>query len=75
MVPGLIIQVIIALLIAGFLFWAAKQLLGLIPMEPIFAQAINVLLIIVVVAIILFYVVIPILHVLAGITVNIGGIR
>jgi len=72
---GLVVQIIIALLVAGFLFWAARQLLGLIPLEPIFTQAINVLLIIVVVAIILFYVVIPVLHVLAGVTVNIGGIH
>ena len=53
MFVGLVVQIIIALLIAGFLFWAARKLLGLIPLEPIFAQAINVLLIIVVVAIIL----------------------
>jgi hypothetical protein len=75
MLLQLLIQIIIALLVAGFLFWAARQLLSLIPMEPIFAQVINVLLIIVVVAIVLFYVVIPLLHVLAGINISIGGIR
>jgi hypothetical protein len=71
----LLIQIIVALLIAGFIFWAARLILGLIPMEPIFKQVIDVLLIIVVVAIVLFYVVIPLLHVLAGVDINIGHIR
>ena len=75
MIPQLIIQIIIALLVAGFLFWAVRKVVGLIPLEPIFAQVIDVLLIIAVVAIVLFYVIIPVLHVLAGVTLSIGGIR
>ena len=47
MLPALLIQIIIALLVAGFIFWAARRLLSLIPLEPIFAQVIDVLLIIV----------------------------
>lgn len=68
----MLIQIIIALLIAGFLFWAVRQVVALIPMEPIFAQVINVILIIVVVAIILFYIVIPLLNMLAGVHINFG---
>jgi hypothetical protein len=72
---ALLINVIIALLIAGFIFWAARQIIALIPMEPIFAQAINVILIIVVVAIIIFYVVIPLLNMLAGVHINVPSVR
>jgi len=61
---GTIIQIIIALLIAGFVFWALRLLIGLIPMDPWFKQIIDVLLTILVVAIVLFYVVIPLLHML-----------
>lgn len=71
----LLISIIIALLIAGFLFWALRLVLGLIPMEPIIKQVIDVLIIVAVVAIVLFYVVIPVLNELAGISINIGGIR
>jgi hypothetical protein len=75
MVPQLIVQIVIALLVAGFLFWAVRLVIGLIPLEPILAQVINALLIIAAVAIVLFYVIIPVLHVLAGVTLSIGGIR
>ena len=72
---ALIIHIIIALLVAGFVLWAVRKILALIPMEPLFKQIIDVLLIILVVAVVLFYVVIPLLHVLAGVTIGIGGIR
>jgi len=72
---AIIIQIIIALLIAGFVFWVVRQIIGLIPMEPIFKQIIEVLIIILVVGIVLFYVVIPLLHLLAGISVNVTGLR
>lgn len=67
---NLIIQIIIALLVAGFIFWAVRKVVGLIPMEPIFKQVIDVLIIILVVAIVLFYVVIPLLHTLAGVSIS-----
>lgn len=72
---AIIVQIIIALLVAGFIFWAARQIVALIPMEPIFAQAINVILIILVVAIILFWVVIPLLHMVAGLNLHAIGVR
>lgn len=69
--PALIIQVIVVLLVCGFLFWAVRLVLGLIPLEPIIRQAIDVLLIILVVALILFYIVIPVLHQLAGLSISV----
>ncbi len=55
------LTLIVWLLIAGFVFWAVRKIIGLIPLEPIFKQVIDVILIIAVVAIILFKVVIPLL--------------
>ena len=75
MLINLVIQIIIALLVAGFLFWAVRLIVGLIPLEPIFKQIIDVLLIIIVVAIVLFYIVIPLLHVLAGVNIDFHAIR
>ena len=72
---NIIIQIIIALLLAGFVFWAVRKIIGLVPLEPIFKQVIDVLLIILVVAIILFYVVIPLLHMIAGISISVGGLH
>ena len=69
--PALIIQVIIVLLVCGFLFWAVRLVLGLIPLEPIIRQVIDVLLIILVVALILFYIMIPVLHQLAGLSISV----
>ena len=75
MLINLVIQIIIALLVAGFLFWAVRLIVGLIPLEPIFKQIIDVLLIIIVVAIVLFYIVIPLLHILAGVNIDFHAIR
>lgn len=72
---ALIIQIIIALLIAGFIFWAARKIIALIPMEPIFKQVIDVILIILVVGIVLFYVAIPLLNSIAHISINVGGLH
>jgi hypothetical protein len=72
---SLLVQIIIALLIAGFLVWAVRRVVAIIPMEPIIAQVIDAIIIIAVVAIILFYVVIPLLHALAGININITGLK
>lgn len=61
-----IVGIIIALLVAGFVLWALKMLLDLVPLDPYFKQIINVLIMILVGAIVLFYVVIPLLHLLPG---------
>jgi len=72
---GVIIQIIIALLIAGFVFWAVRAIVAVIPLEPLIKQIIDILIIILVVAIILFYVVIPLLHLLAGINISVPNLR
>ena len=72
---ALLIDIVIALLIAGFLYWAATQLVALIPMPPLILQAVNALLIILVVAIILFWVVIPLLQAIAGIHIPLPQIK
>ena len=63
-----VIDIIVALIVAGFIYWALMQFIHLIPAPPIIHQAVHALLIVLVVAIILFYVVIPILHLLGGMT-------
>jgi hypothetical protein len=65
-----LIDIIVALIVAGFIYWALTQFVHLIPGPPVIHQAINALLIVLVVAIILFYVVIPILHLLGGMAGN-----
>jgi len=63
---ALLIQAIIALIIAGFLLWAVRMILGLIPMDAWIKQVVDVILLIAVVAIVLFYVLIPLLKMLPG---------
>ena len=72
---ALLIYIVIALLIAGFLYWAATQLIAIIPMPPLIAQAVNALLIIMVVAVVLFWVVIPLLQAIAGIHIPLPQIK
>ncbi len=61
-----VINIIVALIVAGFIYWALMQFVHLIPGPPVIHQAVHALLIVLVVAIILFYVVIPILHMIGG---------
>jgi hypothetical protein len=63
--PELIIQLIIVLLVCGFLYWAFSALLDAVPFiaEP-FKTVIRVLMMILVGAIILFYAIIPLLKML-----------
>lgn len=61
-----IIQIIIALIIAGFVLWAVRMVIDLIPMDAWIKQVVQVLILIAVVAIVLFYALIPLLHMLAG---------
>ncbi len=64
---ALIINIIIVLIIAGFLFWAVRLIIGLIPMDAWFKQIIEVLLTIMIVAVVIFYVLIPLLRQLPSI--------
>lgn len=64
-----IIGIIIALLVAGFVLWALKKLIALVPLDAYFKQIIDVLVTILVAAIVLFYVIIPLLHMLTGFSI------
>lgn len=68
-------QIIIALLIGGFILWAVDIIVAPIPAHPVIKQVIRAILLVAAVAIILFYAVLPILHVLLGINVPSPGIK
>jgi hypothetical protein len=67
----LILQVIIWLIVAGFIYWAFKLLLGIMPIDDWFKQIISVLVLILVAALVLFKVIIPVLQAVAHISINI----
>lgn len=60
--PGLIINLIVVLLICGFVYWAYLKLSPLMPIAEPFKSVIDVLIVILIGAIILFYVIIPLLN-------------
>lgn len=62
--PDLIIQLIIIMLVCGFVYWVWLKLATLMPIAEPFASVINVLVIILIGAIVLFYAIIPLLHAL-----------
>lgn len=63
---GFLIGMLVMLLIAGFVLWAGRALVAVIPLDPVIHRVIDVVIVIVAVAIVLFYVVIPVLNMLAG---------
>ena len=63
--PNLVVQLLIVLLVCGFIYWAFLKLMPLAPIAEPFASVINVLVVVLIGAIVLFYVIIPMLHVLA----------
>ena len=65
---GTIIGIIVALLVAGFVLWALKKIIALIPMDAWIKQVIDVMITILVVAIVLFYVIIPLIRMLSGLS-------
>jgi hypothetical protein len=60
--PDLIIQLIIVMLVCGFVYWCWLKLSPLMPIAEPFASVINVLIVILIGAIVLFYAIIPLLH-------------
>jgi hypothetical protein len=62
--PDLIIQLIIVMIICGFIYWVYLKLIPLAPIAEPFKSILNVLVVILIGAIIIFYVVIPILRML-----------
>lgn len=67
---NLIIQLIIVLLVAGFILWAARTLLGVVPIDEPFRTVINVLIMVLVFAIVLFYAIIPLLNSLGHLSIG-----
>lgn len=62
-----LISIVEALLIAGFLFWAVRYIVSCVPLEGVIAKVIDAVIVIAAVAVVLFWVVIPVLHLLAGV--------
>lgn len=62
--PDLIVQIIIVMLVCGFVYWVWLKLAPLMPVAEPFASIINVLVVILIGAIVLFYGIIPLLHAL-----------
>ena len=60
--PDLIIQIIIIMLICGFVYWVWLKLAPLMPIAEPFASIVSVMVIILIGAIVLFYAIIPLLH-------------
>lgn len=67
---GFLVGIIIVLIVCGFIWWAVKTFAHLIPGPPIIHQAIDAILIVLIVAIILFYVIVPLLQMVAGIHIQ-----
>ncbi len=61
----MIVQLIIILLVCGFIYWVYLKLMPLAPIAEPFATIINVLVVVLIGAFVLFYVIIPMLHLLA----------
>lgn len=64
----LIVQLIIVVLICGFVYWAYLKLKPLIPIAEPFGTVLDVLVVILIGAIILFYAIIPLLNALGHVS-------
>lgn len=62
--PNLIINIIIIMLVCGFVYWVYLKLIPLAPIADPFRSVLNVLVLILIGAIILFYAIIPLLQAL-----------
>jgi len=60
----LIIQLIIIMLICGFVYWIWTLIRPLLPIAGVFAQVVDILVIILVAFIVIFYALIPLLRTL-----------
>lgn len=60
-----IVQLIIVMLVCGFIYWAYLKLIPLAPIAQPFRSVLDVLVVILVGAIILFYAIIPLLQTIA----------
>lgn len=62
--PNMLIELIIILLVCGFIYWIYLKLMPLAPIAEPFKSIINVIVLILIGAIILFYAIIPLLRML-----------
>ena len=62
--PDFVIQLIIVLLVCGFIYWVWLKLSPLLPVAEPFLSIVNVLIVVLIGAIVLFYLVIPLLQML-----------
>ncbi len=62
--PDLIIQLIIILIVCGFVYWVYLKLMPLAPIAEPFKSVINALVLILIGFIVLFYAIIPLLRML-----------
>lgn len=60
----LIIQLIIVMIVAGFVYWVWTLIRPMLPISGVFAQIVDILVIILIGFIVLFYAVIPLLKML-----------
>lgn len=60
--PQLLIQLIVVMLLCGFCYWVWTLIRPMLPIAGMFAQAVDVLVLILVGAIVLFYAIIPLLN-------------
>lgn len=68
---NLIVQLVIVVLVIGFLYWLYLTLIPLATfLHPLLRQVLDVLAIILVVGAILFYVIIPLLHALSRVRIG-----
>ena len=61
---NLIIQLVIVMLVCGFLYWVWLKLAPLLPIAEPFASVVNALIVILMGAVVLFYAIIPLLRAL-----------
>lgn len=71
----LFFQIIIALILGGFLLWAADLIVAAIPLKAEFKAIIHAFILIGGVAVIIFYAVIPVLNLLAGVHIPVPSLH
>ena len=61
-----LLQIIIALVIIGLIYWAYTQLIGLVPMPPPIATVLHVVVIVILVLALIYYAILPLFGLLFG---------
>jgi hypothetical protein len=61
-----LIEILIALIVLAFVIWAVRAVVAILPLDAFLKQVIDVLITIVIVGVVIFYVVIPLLHILVA---------